>query len=69
MDNVVYFTGETRLDLDVDRTLDNTKGKLTGYVLAGYDKDGNYFFSTTYADDKKALWLTKKLESALLSKG
>lgn len=57
----------TRLDLDADRTLENLVGKLDGFVLAGYDKEGNEFFSSTYADGGDALWLIERLKLALLA--
>ena len=59
----------TRLNLDADRTLENLDGKLEGFVLAGYDKDGNEFFSSTYADGGDALWLLERCKMALLSQG
>lgn len=66
MGNVVTLPVVTRLNLDADRTLENLGGKLEGFVLAGYDKDGNEFFSSTYADGADALWLLKRCEMALL---
>ena len=67
MSNVVNLPVVTRLNLDADRTLDNLSGKLEGFILAGYDKDGNEFFSSTYADGGDALWLLRRCEMALLS--
>jgi len=69
MGNVVQLPVVTRLNLDADRTLENLAGKLEGFVLAGYDKDGNEFFSSTYADGGDALWLLKRCEMALLNAG
>lgn len=47
MSNVITLPVVTRLDLDPDRTLANLEGKLKGFVIAGYDTDGNEFFSST----------------------
>lgn len=68
MGQVVNFTGSTTLALDADQTLDNLKGTLSCFVLAGYDKNGNEFFSTTLAGDKaaEALWLLERFKKALL---
>lgn len=38
--NVIQLPVITRLDLNADLTLKNLAGKLDGFVLAGYDKDG-----------------------------
>lgn len=65
-DNVVTLPVVTRLNLDADRTLENLQGRLEGFVLAGYDKDGNEFFSSTYADGGDALWLVERFKKALL---
>lgn len=67
MGEVVSLPVVTRLDLNADRTLENLTGKLEGFVLAGYDKDGNEFFSSTYADGGDALWLLERCKMALLS--
>ena len=67
MNNVIPFRGITRLDLDPDITLENLKGKLEGFVLCGYDKDGNEFFSSTYADGGDVLWLLERMKLRLLN--
>ena len=69
MSNVVTLPVVTRLNLDADRTLENLIGKLEGFILAGYDKDGNEFFSSTYSDGGDALWLMERCKSALLNQG
>jgi hypothetical protein len=61
------FTGITRHNLDPDLALENTKGKLSGFVIAGYDLEGEAFFSSTYADGGDALWLIEKFKQALLN--
>ena len=64
MGEVVSFRGVTRLDLDPDRTLENTKGQLKNFVIIGHDKEDNFFFSSTMADGGDVLWL---MEQARLS--
>lgn len=44
MGDIIQFRGVTKLDLDPDTVLENIKGKLEGFVIAGWDKDGNEFF-------------------------
>ena len=69
MSNVVQLPVITTLDLNADLTLENLVGKLEGFILAGYDKDGNESFSSTYADGGDALWLLERCKMALLSQG
>lgn len=66
MGEVIQFSGITKLDFDADIVLENTKGKLDGFVIAGFDKDGNEYFSSTYADGGTVLWLIEKLKKRLL---
>lgn len=64
---IIPFTGITTLDLTPDVVLENLKGKLEGFVLVGYDSDGEEFFSSTYADGGTALWLLERCKAQLLS--
>lgn len=67
MSNVIPFRGITRLDLDPDMVLENSKGKLEGFMIAGYDKDGNEYFASTYADGGDVLWLLERMKLRLLN--
>ncbi len=67
MSNVIDLPVITRLNLDPDRTLEKLKGELEGFVIAGYDKEGNEVFSSTYADSKEMLWLLERLKLALVN--
>ena len=67
MNNVVDLPVITKLDLDADRTLENLQGKLKGFVIAGYDTDGDEFFSSTYADGGDAIWLLERCKLKLLT--
>lgn len=66
MSNVVTLPVITRLNLNADRTLESLIGKLEGFVLSGWDKDGNEFFSTTFADGAEALWLLERCKMVLM---
>lgn len=66
MSNIIQFRGITKLDLDPDITLDNCKGKLDRFILMGYDKDGEYFFSSTMGDGGDVLWLMEKMKAQLM---
>jgi len=67
MSNVILFNGITKLDLDPDMVLENTKGKLGGVILIGYDKEGKEYFASTYADGGDVLWLLERMKLCLLN--
>jgi hypothetical protein len=67
MSNIIPFNGITRLDLDPDRVLENTKGKLEGVILIGYDKQGEEYFASSYADGGDVLWLLERMKMRLLN--
>jgi hypothetical protein len=67
MSNVILFNGITKLDLDPDMVLENSKGKLEGVILIGYDKDGEEYFASTYADGGDVLWLLERMKLRLLN--
>jgi len=69
MSNVILFNGITRLDLDPDMVLENSKGKLEGVILIGYDKEGEEYFASTYADGGDVLWLLERMKLRLLNVG
>lgn len=56
----------TYLDLPPDRILEEAKGDLDGVVIIGYDKDGNEYFASSYADGGVVLWLLEKAKESLL---
>lgn len=69
MSNVISIHGKGITDhsLNPDAVLDNLKGELSSFVLAGYDKNNNEFFSMTMGDGGEALWLIERFKAALLS--
>jgi len=69
MAKVIPFTGITQLDLNPDMVLENLKGELEGFVICGFTKDGEEFFSSTYADGGTVLWLLERMKLKLLQQG
>ena len=67
MSNVIKFTGITRLNYDPDFILENLKGKLEGFIISGYDKDGKEYFASTYADGGDVLWLLERMKQSLVN--
>lgn len=66
MSNVIPIGGVTKLDLNADVVLENTKGKLEGFVIAGYTTEGEEWFASTYAEGGTALWLLERCKKILL---
>jgi len=66
MTNVVRFTGITKLDMPADHVIESALGKLEGVVILGYDKDGQEYFASSYADGGDMLWLLERAKKALL---
>jgi hypothetical protein len=64
---IIPFNGITRLDLNPDMVLENTKGKLEGVIIIGYDKDGQEYFASSYADGGDVLWLLERMKMRLLN--
>jgi len=67
MTNILPFNTKTALDLDPDEVLENLKGKLTGFILAGRGVDGEYFYSSTLALKSDSLWFAEKFKTAILN--
>ena len=66
MSNVVNLGCITKLNLPVDRVLDEAKDRLEGVVIIGYDKDGEEYFASTYADGADVLWLLERAKHELM---
>ncbi len=56
----------TRLDLPPDRILENSKGKLEGVIVMGFDGEGEPYFASSYADGATVLWLLEMCKKRLL---
>lgn len=64
--NVVDFTGVTRLDLDPDRILKNATGYLSEVVILGFTKDGEEYFASSKASGADVLWHLERAKKKLL---
>ena len=64
MGEVISFRGVTRLDLNPDVVLEDTKGTLKNFIIIGYDHDDEFYFRSTMAHGGDVLWL---MEQARLS--
>jgi hypothetical protein len=66
-ENIIEFTGITRLNMDPDRALEKAKGQLGGVLILGFAKDGEEYFASSYADGGTALWLLERCKHRLLT--
>jgi hypothetical protein len=68
MGKVILFSGITKLDLPPDRILENAIGVgLEGVVILAYDKDGEEYFCSSYADGGVVLWMLERAKLKLLN--
>lgn len=66
MENVVDFTGVTKLDMSADRVLTVAIGKLDKAVIIGTTLDGEEWFSSSVADGGDVLWMIERAKKKLL---
>ena len=57
----------TRLDLPVERVLEQAKDQMRDVVIMGWDQDGELYFASTFADGGEVMWLLEKCKAALLN--
>ena len=55
----------TRLDIQADTVLREAIGNLESVVIAGYDKDGNFYAASSKADGGDVLWLLELCKQRL----
>lgn len=65
-DNVVRFTGITRLDLPADQILDRAKeANMDDCIIIGTDENGEFFFASNKADGGTVLWWLEMAKTRL----
>ena len=55
-DNVVQLPVVTRLDIPVERVLNNAPRDLQSVIVIGYTADGNFYFCSSRASGPDVLW-------------
>lgn len=66
-DNVVMWNGVTRLDIPAGRVLRGaTEADLSDVVVIGFDGDGDFYFSSSYAGGGDVLWLMELARKRLM---
>lgn len=64
--NVIELPVVTTLDLDPDRVLQNTIGKMSNVIIIGEDKDGEFHFASSKADGGHVIWYLELAKKKLL---
>lgn len=63
---VIPLGNVTKLDLHPDQILEAAKGHLKGVVLIGFDKDGDVYAASSYADGGTLLWLLEACKTKMM---
>lgn len=66
MSNIIPIGCITKLDIPPDDVLQGAMGKLEGAVILGFDKEGEEYFASTYADGGDVLWLLERCKQELM---
>lgn len=64
--DIFLFNGITKLDLPPDRVLEQAVGKLQGVIVIGFDHEGQFYGSSSYADGGNAIWLLEVCKKRIL---
>ncbi len=67
MAEIIQLDILTKCDISADRVLEAALDKLEGVVITGFDKNGDEYFASSYADGGDALWLLEKCKQNLLN--
>lgn len=69
MAEIHYLGGVTKLDIPADRVLEQAIDKLDGVLVIGYDKDGDLYAASSYADGGMVMWLLEHCKYKLMECG
>lgn len=68
--NVVDLPVITRLDTAPAKVFEKAlAANLTDVVIVGYDGDGNFYFTSSYADGSPVVWLLEQTKHILMTVG
>lgn len=69
-DNVTDFTGTSRINTPVPKILATAAGaKLETAVVIGWDKDGEFYFSSSEPNGAEVLWMLMAAVHELIGLG
>jgi len=67
MGELIQLGGVTKLNIPADRVLEGAKGQLEGVVLIGFDKQGQVYAASSYADGGAVMWLLEMCKQKLFA--
>lgn len=65
-DKILPFTGNTVLDSNPDDILEANKGKFEGFILIGYDHNGEERLISTTSDSALIIWWLERAKKTIL---
>lgn len=66
MGKIIPIRGVTKLDIPPDRILEAAKGQMEGVVIIGFDKDGEVYAASSYADGGTVMWLLEACKNKMM---
>lgn len=63
---LISLNKTTTDDMDPDQVLASAYKQLQDVVIAGYDKEGNFYFASSVADGGTVMWLIEHLKASLM---
>lgn len=66
MPKIIPIGNLTRLDGDPDKILKAAIGELDGVVITGFDKDGEVWAASSYADGGTVMWLLEACKNKMM---
>lgn len=64
-DNIIPMGGLTRLDLPAEKILRDAIDELDDVVIAGWDKNGDFYCAANCANGAEVLWLLEEAKRQL----
>lgn len=65
MAKIIPIGAVTKLDIPVEQVLENAKKELAGCVVIGFDKNGDFYAASSYADGGTLLWLLEACKNKM----
>ena len=66
MGKIVSIGGGTSADLDPNLVLHEAIGEMEGVVLLGFNKDGEVYAASSYADGGTIVWLLEACKQMVM---
>lgn len=64
--NIIVLPVITKLDIPADRVLESALGNVDRVLIMGWDKEGEVYFASSFADGGDVLWIMELCKKKLL---